>query len=670
MTSEDTAVLIQQLKDIVGLDDKNSKDLSTKPERAHALLSFFQSLNQTADSPRALKVLLYNLFTKVAHVGQRGYIAQSVLKGDIATTQQLDAAIRFVGALPTPDSAIDDSAFKQSCGVGIVVSEASIRELVSAELAKQDRTALAQGWKKSGSGQFLGSLKKIEALRWADFTVVKSVVEELIPKLIEGVEAAVEEKKSAQPAAKKAAEPTEARWRMADNFREVQGSTKLYSIGELATTPAGTTVCVRGWAHRARHQSKMSFAVLRDGTGFVQVVFEGKIPNFHRETSLVVKGVLKHEPKAKVDLQPAKELIVESWAIVGESDGDIENVITHESSPDKLFDQRHLVLRGTEASAMMKVRSCLTRNFRLHFWSKGVTEVTPPTLVQTEVEGGSTLFELDFYGEKAYLTQSSQLYLETMLPSVGDVFCIMPSYRAEKSKTKRHLAEFTHVEGEYAHITFEDLLSRLEDLIVDVFDRTIREVGDLVAFANPSQLISPTADPKDPASWKFLPRKPFYRMKYSEAIEYCNKHGIVNTETGEAFKQGEDITEKPEREMVAKIGCPILLTHFPAEMKAFYMQRDAHDQTLTESVDVLLPGVGEVVGASMRMWENDTLMAAYKRQGLDPTAYYWYTEQRKYGSVPHGGFGLGLERLLVWLMNADSVKDACMYPRALGRCKP
>lgn len=167
-----------------------------------------------------------------------------------------------------------------------------------------------------------------------------------------------------------------------------------------------------------------------------------------------------------------------------------------------------------------------------------------------------------------------------------------------------------------------------------------------------------------------LQKKPFRRLKYSDAIKFCNDNGILNPETNAPFKFGEDITDQPERAMVELLGETVFLTHFPAVMKSFYMLRDKDDPTLTESVDVLVPGVGEIVGGSMRMWNYDELMMAYKREGLDPSAYYWYTEQRKYGSVPHGGFGLGVERFLVWLLNLDSVKTACLYPRYVGRCQP
>lgn len=226
------------------------------------------------------------------------------------------------------------------------------------------------------------------------------------------------------------------------------------------------------------------------------------------------------------------------------------------------------------------------------------------------------MFQFDYYGEPAYLTQSSQLYLETCLPSMGDVYCICPSFRAEKSLTRRHLSEYTHVEAELDFIQFPDLLDHLEEMICKVIDYTLAEpeIAEYVKTLNP--------DFKPPS-------RPFRRMKYSDAIDWLVEHNIPNEE-GETHKFGDDIAEAAERKMTDIINTPIFLTHFPAEIKAFYMKKDPEDRRVTESVDVLMPGVGEIVGGSMRMDDWDELMAAYKHEGMDPKPYYWYTDQRKY----------------------------------------
>ena len=663
------------LQEIVGLDEKNSKDLSTKADRATDVLAFFAKHRISKDSPRDHKTMLYNTWTKVKVEAHRDFIAGAIVTGQLTSTHQVDAAARFVGGLK-PAEPVDASLFNAECGVGVSVSKAEIVTRVKDELASMQPETLRASWKKN-PGQLLGQLKKVKELKWADFTLVKAVLDEEVATLLallpEESAAASSAAASSKPDPKSApAKHKDANSEVpcVKDFTQVARGIPRTKLRDVGAVEAGQVVYITGWAHRVRHQSKIAFVVVRDGTGYVQVVFGGAIPEFHRETSLAIRGVVKSEPKAKNELQPPVEIHVEEYSIIGPSDGDIENIVTSESSPDKLLDQRHIVIRGQVASSVMKARHELMRAFREHFWSKDMMEVTPPTLVQTQCEGGSTLFELMYYGEKAYLTQSSQLYLETCLTSIGDVYCILPSYRAEKSKTRRHLSEFTHIEAEYGNITFEDLLERIQDMIIDVVAAVIRRCGDLIAMVNPEQLKTGATDPKDPNSWKLMPKKPFKRLKYADAIKFCNEHGIMNPDTNAPFKFGEDITDQPERAMVAKIGECVLMTHFPAEMKSFYMSREPSDRTLTESVDVLMPGVGEIVGGSMRMWNYDELMQAYAREKLDPSTYYWYTEQRKYGSVPHGGFGLGLERLIVWMLNQDSVKDACLFPRYMGRCKP
>eukprot|EP00796_Vickermania_ingenoplastis_P007264 gene7264-5110_t len=666
----DNAAAVQKLKDVVGLDDKNAKDLSTKPERVEDLLAFFNAHKINASSPREHKVMLYNVWTKVKQTKHRDPVANCIVQNEFDSTQKVDAAIKFVNAAKTDN--IDAAAMKKECGVGVVVTPAEVQNIVAEALKKEDVVELKRKWDKNPN-MMLGAMRRIDALRWAAASDVTKALETLVPPMIAGVkvEATSPSPKPAQEAANKDKKDKATKvCPVSKDFVAVARGLPRTNIGDLEKVKVGATVYLVGWAHRVRHQARMSFVVLRDGTGLVQVVFDGETIPFHRESGICVRGTIAAEPKAKVDRQPPLEIHVEEYSIIGESDGSIETVVTAESSVDKLLDKRHIMLRGSIASTVLRVRHEVMRSFREFFWGAGYVEVTPPTLVQTQCEGGSTLFDLLYYNEKAYLTQSSQLYLETVTASLGNVYCCLPSYRAEKSKTKRHLSEFTHLEAEYDFNNFEQLLSRLEDLICGVFESTVRRAGDLIAFLNPSQVINPDGDLKDPNNFKYMPRKPFRRLKYAEAIAFCNENGILNTETGQPFKFGEDITDQPERAMVAKIGEFVLMTHFPAEMKSFYMQRDPNDNLLTESVDVLAPGIGEIVGGSMRMYKYDELMDAYKKEGLDPSSYYWYTEQRKYGGVPHGGFGLGVERFIVWLLDLDSVKDACMFPRYMGRCTP
>ncbi|KAG4301489.1 hypothetical protein PCK1_002415 [Pneumocystis canis] len=426
----------------------------------------------------------------------------------------------------------------------------------------------------------------------------------------------------------------------------------------------GILVKVSGWIHRLRNQKNLIFLILRDGTGYLQCLLSGRVAQTYDaltltvETTLTLYGTITALPEGKT-APDNHELNVVYFEIIQKApSGDLAftNKLNVEAESQVLYDQRHLVIRGDVSSSVLKVRARLLSAFRAVYEKMGMMEVTPPCLVQTQVEGGSTLFALNYYGEKAYLTQSSQLYLETCLPSLGDVYCVQESFRAEVSHTKRHLSEYSHVEAELAFLSFSEFMNHIEEFICLSLDILLSDpiALPLIEYLNP--------DFKKP-------ERPFLRMKYIDAIKYCNEHGILNS-SGEPYSLGDDIAEFAERKIVDEIQKPIFLTEFPASLKPFYMRRMPENIEYTESLDLLLPGVGEVIGGSMRISDFDELNQAFKREKIDPSPYYWYLDLRKYGTCLHGGYGMGLERILMWITNRNTVKECSLYPRFTGRCKP
>jgi len=455
---------------------------------------------------------------------------------------------------------------------------------------------------------------------------------------------------------------------------------KIVHLEELRTQ----RVKVSGWVHRLRQQKDIIFIVLRDGTGYLQAVLSGVVAQTYDaltltiESSVELVGTLQSVPEGKT-APGGHELTVDYWRVLGVAPGADDaftNRLNEKSDPSILADLRHLVLRGENASSVLRLRAALLRSFRQTYEEHNLIEVTPPCLVQTQVEGGATLFKLDYYGQPAFLTQSSQLYLETCLPSLGDVFCFQESFRAENSHTRRHLSEYTHLEAELAFITFDDLMTHIEAIICESVDRLLKNpaTAALIQQLNPN--------------FK-APTRPFMRLKYSDAIAWLNEHGIKREDEdaeGNVIKDengnprmvehavGDDIAEAAERQMTDILGVPVFLYGFPVELKAFYMKKmpkeEGSKHVFTESCDLLMPNVGEIVGGSMRISDMDELLAGYKREGIDPSPYFWYTDQRKYGTTEHGGYGLGVERLLAWLANRYTVRECSLYPRWPGRATP
>ncbi|KAI9883948.1 MAG: hypothetical protein M1823_004258 [Watsoniomyces obsoletus] len=386
----------------------------------------------------------------------------------------------------------------------------------------------------------------------------------------------------------------------------------------------GTRVKVMGWVHRLRIQKEVIFITLQDGTfSTLQCILSGDLAKTYdaltlaRQTSLVVYGEMWEVPP-KQHAPDNRELHADYFKVIGRAPSDRDaygTVVAPDADPQTLLNNRHLVIRGETASAVLKVMDLVLYGFHKTYHDMKFRQLRTPCMVQTQVEGGSTLFEFKYFEETAYLTQSSQLYLETGLPAVGNNYCVMPSFRAEKSLTRRHLSEYTHVEAELGFIDFEDMLEHIEELIVSVMEFVLSDPEGRVLV---EQLNS---------DFK-VPERPFMRMRYAEAIEWLNEHNIPK-EDGSPHVFGDDIAEAAERKMTDIINRPIFLTYFPTEIKAFYMKREEKDPRTTESVDCLFPNVGEIVGGSMRMDDLSELLAGYEREGIGAKPYYWYTDQRK-----------------------------------------
>ncbi|MHA1632748.1 MAG: asparagine--tRNA ligase [Candidatus Freyarchaeota archaeon] len=414
----------------------------------------------------------------------------------------------------------------------------------------------------------------------------------------------------------------------------------------------GEQVTVKGWIHLKRqHGKKLVFLTLRDGTGFTQVVVRsnasgyGELLNAYREAAVRVVGTVTRDERSPYGY----EIRAESVDVISPSSPTIEEEYQPDSSPDVLLSKRHLVIRGEKTSAILKYTAKLLKYFREFCEERGLVEVLPPLITRAACEGGATLFPIKYFDEVAYLTQSSQLYLEAALPALGDVYCIQKSFRAEKSRTRRHLTEYTHAEVELTFIDFDDLVSFTEDLIVHIVERTLEEDEPILKTLNVDDLKAP--------------KKPFKRLTYREAVRELKKRGV---EIGE----GGEIEEAMERMLVDQLGEPLFLTEFPASQKAFYFKRKEGEEEITLSMDLLVPGVGEIIGGGMREDDYETLLTRLKEIKANLDDYKWYLDLRRYGSIPHGGFGLGVERTVEWILKLPHIREACLFPRLINRLTP
>ena len=414
------------------------------------------------------------------------------------------------------------------------------------------------------------------------------------------------------------------------------------------------TVTIRGWVYRARTSGKLTFIVLRDSTGLIQVVANSSkikaelfsdLSNLKIESSLQLTGTLRKDERAITGY----EIDVTDAIIYQKND---KFPITKDLGEEFLLDNRHLWLRSREMTAVTKIRSTIFKAFTDFYYSEGFYQVQPPIMVSTATEGGSTLFKVPFFGEEVSLTQSSQFYLETFIFSLENVFTISPSFRAEKSRTWRHLTEYWHAEAECAWIGNSEMMDieerMLRHIVLEVLDRNLSDLKELGRDVEALKNIT----------------KPFPRIRYSDLIKMTEEWNL-------GLKYGDDLGADEERKIMVHFDTPIFVTHFPMELKTFYHRPDPDDPEVILCHDLLAPeGYGEIVGGGERIWDLDELETRMKQYNLDPTAYYWYLDLRRYGSIPHSGFGMGLDRVALWIMHLDTITNAIPYPRTIRRTKP
>ncbi len=418
----------------------------------------------------------------------------------------------------------------------------------------------------------------------------------------------------------------------------------------------GKEVTIKGWLYNKRSSGKVKFLILRDGTGMLQcVVFKGNVNeevfelsgNLGQEASVEVTGKVKEEPRAV----GGYELDCTDVKLLGES---IDYPITpKEHGIEFLMDHRHLWLRSKRQTAILKVRHRVIKAIRDFFDSREFTLFDPPIITPNACEGTSTLFETEYFDlGPAYLTQSGQLYAEAGAMALGRVYTFGPTFRAEKSKTRRHLTEFWMVEPEVAFNDLDDNMDLAEEFLEYVVQTTINDCAEELEILE-----------RDTSSLQRV-KRPFPRVSYSEAVEILKRKGYE-------FEWGNDFGGADETIISEEFDRPVMVHRYPAEVKAFYMKRDPENPKLALAVDVLAPeGYGEIVGGSQREDNLDLLIGRIKEHNLPQEFFEWYLDLRRYGSVPHSGFGLGLERTVSWICGLEHLREAIPFPRMIYRNTP
>ena len=428
--------------------------------------------------------------------------------------------------------------------------------------------------------------------------------------------------------------------------------TYIEKIGEHE----GQSVTIKGWLHNRRSSGKIHFLVVRDGTGFLQVVMGKrdvdeatftKADHLSQESAIIVTGAVKAEPRAI----GGYELIASGLEVVNEAHD--YPITPKEHGVDYLMDRRHLWIRAERQTAILRVRHEIINAVRDFFNDQGFILADTPIFTPAACEGTTTLFPVEYFeNEKAYLTQSGQLYNEANAMALGKVYAFGPTFRAEKSKTRRHLTEFWMVEPEMAYADLNDVITLAEGLITSVVARVLdRRQKELQALE------------RDVSKLEAV-KAPFPRLKYDEAAKMLLDKGLP-------FVIGGDLGGTDETVLSQQFDRPVCVTHYPAAIKAFYMKPDPNEPDKALCVDVLAPeGYGEIIGGGQRLDDLDLLLQRIKEHELPQESFEWYLDLRRYGSVPHGGFGMGIERCVSWICGLEHVRETIPYPRMLHRIYP
>lgn len=435
---------------------------------------------------------------------------------------------------------------------------------------------------------------------------------------------------------------------------DTNARTMNVSISEIGKH-VDSEVTIRGWLYNKTDKGRLRFLLVRDGSGMIQaVVFQKNVSeqdfetadSLTQESSLAVTGRVRRDDRAPGGF----ELDVTALEVVQLA---LDYPITpKEHGTAFLMEHRHLWLRSSRQHAILKIRHEIIRAVRDFFDNRDFVLVDTPILTPAACEGTTTLFELDYFGEKAFLSQSGQLYNEAACMSVGKTYCFGPTFRAEKSKTRRHLMEFWMVEPEVAWAELDDIMELAEQFVSYIVQRVLEtrpeELKTLERDTRPLEKVVP----------------PFPRLSYDQAFDLLETEG---TET----PRGSDLGGTDETVLGGKFEKPVIVHRYPAEIKAFYMQPDPLDNTRALCLDMLAPeGYGEIIGGSQRIHDFDLLLERIRRHQLPMEAFQWYLDLRRYGSVPHSGFGMGIERVVSWICKLDHVRETIPFPRMLYRMYP